>query len=147
MCYWICFYYECSYTFLCFFFFYFFCLSYCEKASYIARLVFSTSLTRSWPRTPRRSAVIKKSRVDRATIFYVHCTTFSNISLFQLMNHHQSVFTDGMSFSANSGTKAAVLPKSRSFTANSGTRVAVFQGMNRCDNFPLLCAPHSLFSI
>ena len=41
----------------------------------------------------------------------------------------------------------SVLPKGRSFTANSGTKVAVWLGMNRCSSFPLLSAPHSLFSI
>ena len=61
--------------------------------------------------------------------------------------HHQSVLPKGRSFTANSGTKAAVLPKGRSSTANSGTKVAVLLGMNRCDSFPLLSAPHSLFSI
>ena len=53
----------------------------------------------------------------------------------------------GRSFTANSGTKAAVLPKNSSSTANSGTVVAVLLGMNRCSSFPLLSAPHSLFSI
>ena len=56
--------------------------------------------------------------------------------------YHQSVLSKGRSFTANSGTKAAVLPKGRSSTANSGTKVAV----NRCGRFPLLSAPHSLFS-
>ena len=41
----------------------------------------------------------------------------------------------------------SVLPKGRSFTANSGTKVAVLLGMNRYSSFPLLSAPHSLFSI
>ena len=35
----------------------------------------------------------------------------------------------------------------RSSTGNSGTKTAMFQGMNRCGSFPLLYAPHSLFSI
>ena len=47
----------------------------------------------------------------------------------------------------NSGTKAAVLLKGRSSTANSGTRAAVFLGIDGCSSFPLLSAPHSLFSI
>ena len=50
----------------------------------------------------------------------------------------------GRSFTANSGTKAAVLPKGRSPSANAGTKVA---GMNRRGSFPLLSAPHFLFSI
>ena len=33
------------------------------------------------------------------------------------------------------------------FTTNSGIKVVVLLGMNRCDSFPLLSAPHSLFSI
>ena len=40
-----------------------------------------------------------------------------------------------------------VLPKGRSFAANSGTKVPVLLGISRCDSFPLLSAPHSLFSI
>ena len=36
-------------------------------------------------------------------------------------HHHQSILTKGKSFSANSETKAAILPKSRSSIANSGT--------------------------
>ena len=49
-----------------------------------------------------------------------------------------------VSFTANSGTKAAILPKGRSSIANSGTYVAVLLGMNRCGSFPLLSAHHSL---
>ena len=62
-------------------------------------------------------------------------------------HHHQSVLPKGRSFTANSGTKAAILPKGRTSMVNSGTKVAVLLGMNRCDSFPLLSAPHSLFSI
>ena len=50
-------------------------------------------------------------------------------------------------FTANSGTKAAILPKGRPSIANKGTLVAVLLGMNRCGCFPLLSAPHSLLSI
>ena len=61
--------------------------------------------------------------------------------------HHQSVLPKSRSFAANTGTKAPVLPKSRSSTAISGKRkVVVLLGMNRC-GYPLLSAPHSLFSI
>ena len=58
-----------------------------------------------------------------------------------------SVVPKGRSFTAHSGTKAAVLPKGRISTANSGTKVAVLLGINRCGSFPLLYAPLSLFSI
>ena len=44
----------------------------------------------------------------------------------------------GWSLTANSGTKAAVLPKDSFSTANPGTKVAVLLGMNRCGSFPLL---------
>ena len=40
-----------------------------------------------------------------------------------------------------------VLPKGRSFTANSGTKFAILLRMNRCGSFPLLSAPDSRFSI
>ena len=64
-----------------------------------------------------------------------------------ILHHHQSILPKGRSFTANSGTMAAVLPKGRSFTAHSGTQAAVLLGMDRCGSFPLLSAPHSLFSI
>ena len=44
-------------------------------------------------------------------------------------------------------TQALVLPKGRSFSANSEIKVTVLLRMNRCGSFPLLSAPHSLFSI
>ena len=58
-----------------------------------------------------------------------------------------SILPKGRSFNANSGTKVAVLLKGRYSTANSGTQAAVLLGMDRCSSFPLLSAPHSLFSI
>ena len=58
-----------------------------------------------------------------------------------------SILPKGRSLTANSGTKAAVLLKGKSSTANSGTQVAVLLGTNGCGSFPLLSAPHSLFSI
>ena len=58
-----------------------------------------------------------------------------------------SVLSKGRSFTANSGAKAAVLLKGRSSIAYSGTWAAVLLGMDRCGSFPLLSAPHSLFSI
>ena len=58
-----------------------------------------------------------------------------------------SILSKDRSFTANSGTKAAVLLKGRSSTANSGTQAAVLLGIDRCGSFPLLSAPHSLFSI
>ena len=62
-------------------------------------------------------------------------------------HHHQSILAKGRSFTANLGTKVAVLLKGRSSTANSGTQTAVLLGMDSCASFPLLSAPHSLFSI
>ena len=51
-----------------------------------------------------------------------------------------AVLPRGRSFTANSGTNAAVLPKGRSSTTNSGTKVAVLIWMNRCGSFLLLSA-------
>ena len=62
----------------------------------------------------------------------------------------RSNFPKGMSFTANSGTMAAVLTKGRSSTANSGTKVAVLLGMNRCGSLPLLSAlkdPHCFANV
>ena len=58
-----------------------------------------------------------------------------------------SIMSKGRSFTANSGTKAAVLLKGRSSTANSETQAAVLQGIGGCGSFPLLSTPHSLFII
>ena len=57
-----------------------------------------------------------------------------------------SILPKGRSFTANSGTKAAVLFKVRSSTANSGTQAAVLLGMDRCGSFSLLSALHTHFS-
>ena len=59
---------------------------------------------------------------------------------------HQSILPKGRSFNANTGTEVAILLKGRFSTANSETQAAVSLGMDRCGNFPLLSAPHSLFS-
>ena len=56
--------------------------------------------------------------------------------------HYQSVLPERRSFTANSGTQAAVLPKGWSSTVNS-----VLLRMNRYGSFPLLSTPHSLFII
>ena len=61
--------------------------------------------------------------------------------------HHQCFLPKGRCFTANAGTKFAVLSRGRSSTANSGTKVAVLLWTNRCCSFPLLSALHSLFSI
>ena len=67
--------------------------------------------------------------------------------LYLFINHqHQTVLPKSRYFTVNSGTEAAVLPRSRYSNANSGTKVAVLLGMNRYGSFPLLSAPHSLFS-
>ena len=58
-----------------------------------------------------------------------------------------SILPEGRYFTTNSGTKVTFLLKGRPFTTNSGTQVAIFLGMDRCGSFPLLSAPHSLFSI
>ena len=58
-----------------------------------------------------------------------------------------TVLPKGRSFTANSGIKAGVLTKGRSSTANSGTKVAVLLGTNRYTSFLLLSATHCLFSI
>ena len=62
-------------------------------------------------------------------------------------HHHHSILPKGRSFTVNSETKAAVLRKGKSSTANSGKQAAILLGMDRCGSFPLLSAPHSLFSI
>ena len=63
---------------------------------------------------------------------------------YQVNHHHQNILPKGRSFTANSGTKAAVLVKGGSSTANSRTEIEVLLGMNRCGSFP---HTHSLFII
>ena len=46
----------------------------------------------------------------------------------------QNVLSKGRSFTANSGTKVAVLRKSRPYTANTRTKVVVLVGMNGCNS-------------
>ena len=58
-----------------------------------------------------------------------------------------SVLLEGRFFIAKAGTKVAILSKGRSSTANSETKVADLLDINRWGSFPLLSAPHSLFSI
>ena len=60
---------------------------------------------------------------------------------------YQSILPKGRSFTAHSGTKAAVLLKGRSSTANSGTEAAVLLGMDRCGSFTLLSAAYSLYHL
>ena len=58
----------------------------------------------------------------------------------------QSVQPKGRSFTTNSGTKASVLPKA-DLPMQTQKQGCSFTRMNRCRNFPLHSAPHSLFSI
>ena len=64
-------------------------------------------------------------------------------NFYQYNYHIRVLCPKGMSFTANSGTKAAVLAKGRSSTANSRTKVAVLLGMNMCGSFTLRSAAHS----
>ena len=66
---------------------------------------------------------------------------FCNLSytgFITLTVHHRCLVPKGRSFTADSGTKAAVLSKGRSSTANSETEFAVLLGMNRYGSFQLL---------
>ena len=73
-------------------------------------------------------------------------TTSQNIRYFfnTLYIPSSEYYAKGRSFTANSGTKAAILLKSRFSTAKSRTQAAVLLGMDRCGSFPLLSAPPSL---
>ena len=80
---------------------------------------------------------------------YVLVFFFQNIRNFltPCIYLYQSVLPKGRSFTENAETKFAVPSKSRYSCENSGTNIAVLLGINRCSSFPLLSAPHSLFSI
>ena len=62
-------------------------------------------------------------------------------------HHHHECSAQGQVFHCKLITRVAVLPTGRSSTANTITKVAVLLGMNRCDSFPLISAPHFLFGI
>ena len=64
-----------------------------------------------------------------------------------MKHRHQCILSKGRFFTANSDTKAAVLPKAGFPAQNSETKAAVLQRLNRCGSFPLFSAPHSLFCI
>ena len=61
-------------------------------------------------------------------------------------HHHQSVLPKG-TLSLQAQEPSCNSAEGRSSTANWRTKSAVLPGMNRCDSFPLLSAPHSLCSI
>ena len=62
-------------------------------------------------------------------------------------HHHHEYSAKCRSFTANSGTKVAVLLKGRSSTASSGTQAEVLLGMNRWGSVPHPTLSLSLFSI
>ena len=62
-------------------------------------------------------------------------------------HHHHSVLPKSRLFVASAGTWAAVLPKTGLPLKTQEPRLQFFQGLNRFGSFPLLSAPHSLFSI
>ena len=89
-----------------------------------------------------------QSHIQTNTNWLIHSLSLSlSLPVYVYVVHHQSVLPKGWSFSAISGNKTAVLSKGRSSTANSGTKFAVLLRMNRCGNFLLQSAAHSLFSI
>ena len=57
------------------------------------------------------------------------------------------VLPKGRCINARTGTYAAVLPKADLPPHARELRLLVYQGVDRCGSFPLLSAPHSLFSI
>ena len=52
-------------------------------------------------------------------------------------HHHQSILPKGRSFTASAGTQAAVLPKAGLPPQTQEPRVQFYQGLNRCNSFPL----------
>ena len=63
--------------------------------------------------------------------------------------HYQiiSVLPKGRSSTASAGTKATILPKAGLPQQTEEPRLQFYQELKRCGSFPLLFAPHSLFSI
>ena len=74
----------------------------------------------------------------------IYCIHLTEISIFISSLPSSEFYARGQSFTANSGSKSAVLLKCRSSTANSGTKVVVLLGMNRCGSFPLHLASWAL---
>ena len=71
----------------------------------------------------------------------------SNFIIRIISSSLSSVLPKGRSFTASAGTWSAVLPKAVLPPQTQEPRLQFYQGLNRCDSFPLLSAPHSLFSI
>ena len=67
---------------------------------------------------------------------------FLLIFIIYMLHHHHQCSALGQVFHCKLRHQGC-----RSSTTNSGTKVAVLLGMHRCGSFPLLSAPHSLFSI
>ena len=84
------------------------------------------------------------SYINNNKLFAILVSTVSKVYILQYNHYHQSVLLKGRSFTQ---TQEPSSVKSRSSTINTGTKVAVLLGMNRSGSFPLLSAPHSLFSI
>ena len=73
--------------------------------------------------------------------------TRDRIGAVQLVTERLAHELPGRSFTASAGMKVAVLPKVGLPLQTQETRLQFYQGLNRSDSFPLLSAPHSLFSI
>ena len=87
-----------------------------------------------------------KSPADLGKIFYnLKDISSMNFNVITIIN--MSVQPKGRSFTANAGTQAAVLPKAGIPPQTKEPRLQLYQGFNRCESFPFLSAPHSLFSI
>ena len=93
----------------------------------------------------RRQIFHRKLRTKAAVLPEIEQIWQLPVAFRNIFYYHQSVLPKGRYFTANAGTKVAVLFKGRSSTAYSGTKVAVLLGMNRCGGFP--CFPHSTLSL
>ena len=64
-----------------------------------------------------------------------------------LFKYHQNCLLKDRYFTASAGLKAVALPKADLPPQTQEPRLQFYLELNRCGSFPLLYAPHSLFSI
>ena len=85
-------------------------------------------------------------------LFSLYISSQYHFSYLQILislhyHHYQSVLPKGRSFTAKRRNQGRSSVQRQVFHYKLRNNVAVLQGMNRCGSFPLLSAPHSLFSI
>ena len=94
-----------------------------------------------------RGVEVKDVRDKALKIYLLLRKTMLQDKIKLILSYHHHVLPKGRSFTSSAGTYAAVLLKAGLPPQTEEPRLQFYQGLNRCGSFPLLSAPHSLFSI